>query len=52
MWGFQVELRELNEAYGRLEEKYNNLRSNWEWFIGENSLKDPIYQILARIEQN
>ncbi|MDN5326269.1 MAG: hypothetical protein PWP41_965 [Moorella sp. (in: firmicutes)] len=23
---------ELNAAYGRLEERYNCLRSNWEWF--------------------
>ncbi|MGI9860186.1 hypothetical protein SDD30_02215 [Moorella naiadis] len=23
---------ELNEAYARLEERYNCLRSNWEWF--------------------
>lgn len=23
---------ELNEAYARLDERYNCLRSNWEWF--------------------
>lgn len=49
---FLVNLRELNEAYGRLEEEYNTLRSNWEWFIGENSSKDPVYEILRKIEQN
>jgi len=52
MDGFLFNLRELNEAYGRLEEEYNMLRSNWEWFIGENSFKDPVYEILVRVEQN
>ncbi|BCV21963.1 hypothetical protein [Moorella sp. Hama-1] len=23
---------ELNEAYARLDERYNCLRSNWDWF--------------------
>ncbi|MGI9950989.1 hypothetical protein V3F56_01410 [Moorellaceae bacterium AZ2] len=46
------ELRELNEAYARLEERYNGLRSNWEWFVREDYRPDKNTSILRRVEQN
>lgn len=52
MNNLQWEVRLLNEMYGRLEEEYNTLRSNWEWFVAGNSPVDPLYRILARVEQN
>ncbi|MCG0277485.1 MAG: hypothetical protein L5656_02995 [Thermanaeromonas sp.] len=47
-----LKLTELNEAYGRLDEEYNLFRSNWEWFVSENSSKNPVYNILEKVEQN
>ncbi|AKX94514.1 hypothetical protein [Neomoorella thermoacetica] len=42
---------ELNAAYARLEERYNCLRSNWEWFTKagySRVVADPA----GRVEQN
>lgn len=43
---------ELNEAYARLEERYNCLRSNWEWFVKADYAPDRMGSILSRVEQN
>lgn len=41
---------ELNDAYARLEERYNCLRSNWEWFKG--TVYNPCEAALKRVDQN
>ncbi|WP_258359978.1 hypothetical protein [Moorella sulfitireducens (nom. illeg.)] len=43
-------VEELNEAYARLDDRYNCLRSNWEWFTGVDYL--PHDKARNRVEQN
>ncbi|MBE3581467.1 MAG: hypothetical protein IMW96_07550 [Thermoanaerobacteraceae bacterium] len=43
---------ELNEAYARLEERYNGLRSNWEWFVKEDNRVDRTAGVLRRVDEN
>ncbi|GEA16141.1 MULTISPECIES: hypothetical protein [Neomoorella] len=43
-------VNELNEAYARLDERYNCLRSNWEWFVG--AAYSPYDKAQSRVEQN
>lgn len=43
-------IRELNEAYARLDERYNCYRSNWEWFTSvRHTPEDGVWH---RVEQN
>ncbi|HBT47314.1 MAG TPA: hypothetical protein DEA73_05485 [Peptococcaceae bacterium] len=44
--------KELNEAYARLEERYNSLRSNWEWFVKEDGRADRTAAVVRRVDQN
>ncbi|QGP90796.1 hypothetical protein MGLY_01070 [Neomoorella glycerini] len=41
---------ELNEAYARLDERYNCLRSNWDWYMGADY--SPHDKALCRVDQN
>ncbi|KYH32318.1 hypothetical protein [Neomoorella mulderi] len=41
---------ELNAAYARLDERYNCLRSNWDWFVGADY--SPHEKALCRVDQN
>ncbi|MDN5347412.1 MAG: hypothetical protein PWP65_976 [Clostridia bacterium] len=43
---------ELDEVYASLEERYNCLRSNWDWFASSNCCQDPIESVFLRTEQN
>lgn len=42
---------ELNAAYARLEERYNCLRSNWEWFVKASHTLISVSPAV-RVEQN
>jgi len=40
----------LNEAYARLDERYNCLRSNWDWFAKSNYT--TVVDSEVRVDQN